>query len=87
MQKFPRINRAAFAFGKRMQSAKAVLGTAALVAMSTAPGLALATPAGDLGDEAASQLSGASTIVKGLLITLIGIVFLFVVYKLITRAK
>ena len=66
---------------------KALLGTAMVMAMASVPGLALAQSASELGTAASAELSGAQTIILGLLVTLVGIVFLFVVYKLIKKAN
>jgi hypothetical protein len=68
------------------RGAKFVSKVGAVAGTALVPVVAFAQST-DLGTEAASQLTGATTTVKGLLITLVGIVFLFVVYGLIKRAK
>lgn len=67
-------------------SFKSACATALAVTMAT-PLIASAQSAADLGAAAQSQLSGAEGIILGILVTLVGIVFLFVLYKLIKKAN
>jgi putative effector of murein hydrolase len=73
----------------RSKKIGAFLATAMAITMATAPGMALAAggAGSDLGTAASTQLDGAQTIILGLLVTLVGIVFLFVIYSLIKKAK